>query len=138
MRMATMFSVFAATVLVGVAFLGLVQNEKGEEACGIAESQSESPVVDFRERIPEAWRVMLNNPNARGWKQTGVIPCGFDMAVEQMRTFMRDCGYAEKFEPVKGGGQFLSEFTGHDGSRVMWLLSPRDDGDTNYSWGIVK
>lgn len=61
MRMATMFSVFAATVFVGVVLLGLVRNEKDEASDGIAESQSESPVVDFRERIPEAWRVAIDN-----------------------------------------------------------------------------
>lgn len=127
---------FSVTFLSGVLMLASSEYEVPERPISSMSSSDEEAA--FVESIPKTWDVTTDNPESRGWRQTGVVPASIPETIYAVRTLMHQFGYTERHGAVASECQTLMEFHRDGGGGVMWMLWLKSDDETGYSWGVVK
>lgn len=130
--------VFFVIVIVGVAMLTGREGSSSEKNSPI---EAVVPALSFTSNdessgFPSGTKVMLDNPDGKGWRQTGIMPIDVNEAMRWLAGYMRTKG-CYRAHNVEQGNRILSEWTDGKGKKLMWMFWPAN-GNTGFSWGEVK
>lgn len=82
-------------------------------------------------------RVVFDDQNALGWRQTGTMKLSLDEAIEAVRTMMAAKGYVVRHSVAEA--RHALEMYGKDGAcDVMWMIWSLGNAEAGFSWGISR
>ena len=135
-------------VFCAVLMIGIVQiSGRGDIASGAHGIQDTVKIVgvshadgeDFVTSLPPGAAILLDQPNARGWQQTGRLPMDLEGARGVVVGMMCERGYALMQEVGDSeSDRWLSEWRNDGNERIMWSLWLEGRHQTGFSWGNVK
>ena len=133
------FIVFAAIVAGGMMIIGWTATDSDGvmlETGAVIALSAANP--DFE--MPPGTRILLDDPTARGWTRTGIVPDTFERTVRFVSGKMTRAGFnsAHRVESPQEHGRILEEWHDPSGQRVLWMIWRVSDGETGFSWGREK
>ena len=89
--------------------------------------------------FPHGTKIVLDEPDAKGWKQTGKFPLDFDDAEAVVAEIMKRRGFKLKHREFKDGDvrRSLAQWSTASAG-ILWSIWETDSHETGFSWGVSK
>ena len=95
--------------------------------------------VDFTNEVQRRWKIHMDSPDSKGWKQTGEMQVELAEALQDVEVLMASSGYVGRHSV--GGvddGYALIQYEAQDNMKVIWSLRRTGARLTSFSWGWSK
>ena len=95
---------------------------------------------DFSFDLPPGTILNHDNHDAKGWRQTGVMPLILEDAIDEVCSIMADGGFSlsAKQNALDVGDAVLLEFRSKNHYPRLWMLWDVKGTHTGFSWGVSK